>query len=380
MRLKVQNFVCLQDVDVELNDITFFIGEQASGKSLLCKLYFYFREILSNILERAIVENLDINTYRIECFKAFGNIFPRELWEKQNFLLELIINEELIITVRQLLDEQILIDTSPIFDRKFLSLKTDFMKEKQRAKIIEIDEVFLFRNIVAQNLANDIFESVTYIPSGRAFFAAIADNLFALTSQNIEIDTFLKSFGKNYEAAKNAKIRPMDEVSRLMRSILKGDILIDEKSAWLVSQNIPRPLAYTSSGQQEALPLLLVLCHLMDLSVLWGSHSIVIEEPEAHLFPTAQKAIVDLLFYVRHYGQAKKLLITTHSPYILSCANNALLKNPDIKVNAYYLANGTAKRIMDDEVGLIDGIDLDGVSYQIAEEFDELLAKSDNHG
>ena len=35
---------------------------------------------------------------------------------------------------------------------------------------------------------------------------------------------------------------------------------------------------------------------------------------------------------------------------------------------------------MDDEVGLIDGIDLDGVSYQIAEEFDELLAKSDNHG
>ena len=48
MRLKVQNFVCLQDVDVELNDITFFIGEQASGKSLLCKLYFYFRGVLKS--------------------------------------------------------------------------------------------------------------------------------------------------------------------------------------------------------------------------------------------------------------------------------------------------------------------------------------------
>ena len=69
----------------------------------------------------------------------------------------------------------------------------------------------------------------------------------------------------------------------------------------------------------------------------------------------------------------KHFLVTTHSPYILSCANNALLKNPDIKVNAYYLANGTAKRIMDDEVGLIDGIDLDGVSDTIADEFDKLI-------
>ena len=58
-------------------------------------------------------------------------------------------------------------------------------------------------------------------------------------------------------------------------------------------------------GQQEAFPLLLLLSYLLNPATTWGHKSVVIEEPEAHLFPTAQKAIVDLLFLIKQQSQTK---------------------------------------------------------------------------
>ena len=375
MLLKVHNFVCLKDVEIEIDDITFIIGEQASGKSLLCKLYFYFREVMSNLLVNSIIDNQGMDEYRKKCFDSFCDIFPVELWGEQSFSIQIIVNKKIAINLDYEKNKAAVFSTSDFLDDVFLVLKNDFHIEKEKYTNLDFNEISVFRNLVSKNDAEDIFEAITYIPSGRAFFAAIADNLFGLLSQNIAIDPFLRNFGKNYEIAKSAKLSQLpSEISNLMSFILKGDIFLEKKTAWLISQDVRRPLSYASSGQQEALPLLLVLRHLMDLSVLWGSHSVIIEEPEAHLFPSSQKAMVDLLFLIKNNSQCNNFIITTHSPYILSCANNALLKNTNIKVNAYYLANGYVKRIVDDETGLIDGIDLDKVSYEIAEEFDEILA------
>lgn len=382
MRLKVQNFVCLQDVDVELNDITFFIGEQASGKSLLCKLYFYFRQVLSDEMIDAIIEDKEFDDYKAAIARKFNQIFPKGIWNKNSFFIVFSYQDIEITISYQRNIESFRIDFNDFLQNSYVDIKNDFhLKIKSDVQSL-LSPHYIFKDLIDDNQYSHIFESINYIPAGRAFFSVVAANLFGLLSEEIDIDLFLKNFGKQYERSKRDKLDTINqEVDNLINGILKGTVLIDKNDTFLISDgDIKTPLIYTSSGQQEVLPLLLVLRHLLVRKPFWGTQSVVIEEPEAHLFPTAQKAIVDLLFLIKQQSQTKHFLVTTHSPYILSCANNALLKNPDIKVNAYYLANGTAKRIMDDEVGLIDGIDLDGVSYQIAEEFDELLAKSDNHG
>ncbi len=379
MRLKVQNFVCLQDVDVELNDITFFIGEQASGKSLLCKLYFYFRCVVPNFFKHSVFNSPDsLEDYKNYCFDGFMSIFPPELWGSESFSIVFTIDE---------VDLYIKCQNNKIYDfylldKEFIEVKEEFNKRLNMiSNVQDFNYIKLTSDLIDFKL-NNIFDETIYIPSGRTFFSAVSDNIFLLLAQNISIDYFLKEFGRYYESARvlhGNKIN--EEINILSKNILKGDISFNvKKKAFIKTENMDIPISYASSGQQEAFPLLLLLSYLLNPATTWGHKSVVIEEPEAHLFPTAQKAIVDLLFLIKQQSQTKHFLVTTHSPYILSCANNALLKNPDIKVNAYYLANGTAKRIMDDEVGLLDGIDLDGVSYQIAEEFDELLAKSDNHG
>jgi hypothetical protein len=89
-------------------------------------------------------------------------------------------------------------------------------------------------------------------------------------------------------------------------------------------------------------------------------------------------------------------LLPTHSPYILSAANNLLFaakvgkQSGEIgeEVNkiiskgswinkedfsAYYIENGTAKSIVDEQTGLIDENELDSISNSLKDEFDALM-------
>jgi hypothetical protein len=126
--------------------------------------------------------------------------------------------------------------------------------------------------------------------------------------------------------------------------------------------------------------------------------AVYIEEPEAHLFPTTQKLVVE--FLARAFRARKSemcLMITTHSPYILTSINNLLQAGklyatlpaeaaerlqaiiprahclPPGDVGFYLLQDGKASSIMDPETGLIDASAIDQVSNDIATQLDRLL-------
>lgn len=146
-----------------------------------------------------------------------------------------------------------------------------------------------------------------------------------------------------------------------------------------------------SSGQQEAIRILqdAFLIFLDDESAFR-----VIEEPEAHLYPKAQKCLMEILAIVLNNTDSE-VIITTHSPYILSIVNNLLFatrvanKNPlaseEIEsaiphaswldpenVNAYFLKNGECESIFDSSIGLIDQNMLDEISEDLGADFQEL--------
>ncbi|MDE7134081.1 MAG: ATP-binding protein, partial [Rikenellaceae bacterium] len=113
-----------------------------------------------------------------------------------------------------------------------------------------------------------------------------------------------------------------------------------------------------------------------------------IEEPEQNLFPESQQILVEYL--VRAINNATQITrressvtLTTHSPYIIT-AFNVLLKahkayeekpqetagiiapgaivSPD-KIHAYYIKeDGTISNIVDSELGMISGLELDTAS------------------
>ena len=49
---------------------------------------------------------------------------------------------------------------------------------------------------------------------------------------------------------------------------------------------------------------------------------LIIEEPEAHLYPKLQKKVIDFIIYFANIT-GSTVIVTTHSPYILTSANVA---------------------------------------------------------
>lgn len=156
-------------------------------------------------------------------------------------------------------------------------------------------------------------------------------------------------------------------------------------------------LRNASSGQQEAIRI------VQDafLSIYQDEATFrIVEEPEAHLFPTAQKSVIELLVLSRNARKENQLVVTTHSPYTLTVINNLIYAyqtgqrnmqevndtirkelwvNPD-DVAAYLLNNGTATDIMDEDLRQIRAELIDGVSKEINAQYDKLLEFDDNEG
>jgi predicted ATPase len=118
----------------------------------------------------------------------------------------------------------------------------------------------------------------------------------------------------------------------------------------------------------------------------------IVEEPEQNLFPVSQMKMVKSLVSICNQNAESKLVISTHSPYVLASINNMILaekageKHPDEVISkvtkdlwinhndifAGLVINGTVQEIIDKEFDLIQQEQLDSVSRIINEEFDFL--------
>lgn len=386
MRLEIKNFSCLQHVDIDIDDFTVIIGEQASGKSLTCKIYFYLRNVLSNLLYQSIIDDTGMAGFKKNAKAQFHKIFPDYTWKEQKFEIILSNHDNFEIKISHASAEKnIDIYLSDSIQKKYKIIKKNYQQKTQLEQNMNESRPSVrlanpLKRVIDESSSADLFEQVIYIPSGRSFFSTLAQNVFGFLSENIGLDPFLVNFGRHYEFSKQfGRLHPTpSRFTQLAKSILKGTHRFEKNQDWLVTGDKRIAMNHASSGQQEALPLILVLQSLSAMRPNHALRSVVVEEPEAHLFPTAQKAMVELLFTTHEKNTNTKFLITTHSPYILSCINNSILKNKnppenDIQVNAYVMQNGKTKLITNPETGLIDGILLDQVSDDIADEFYKLL-------
>jgi hypothetical protein len=119
-------------------------------------------------------------------------------------------------------------------------------------------------------------------------------------------------------------------------------------------------------------------------------YNIFLEEPEENIFPEVQYRLMKFLFATMNNGYDNTLSIATHSPYTLTVLNNFIyaakvgkinqgkvnevipevLWQPTENVAAYYLNDGSAMSIIDEELGEIKAELIDEVSRTINEEYD----------
>ena len=333
-KIKIENFGPLNKVEVLIKDINIFIGTTSSGKSTVAKLISIFQSPVTKTKISFTEFNSLLADYNID-FKINDNTLIR--YQNDEFYIEL----------------------------KGKTIKGNFRQDNS-SKINPI-----------------------YIPAERVFFSTISQSIFGLMSSNISLPKWLIDFGAKFEQARNS-------IKKFHVDFLNAAYEYDDRTDYIELPNKNKiKLSQASSGLQSVIPLLLVIQYNTGRRKK-DRDFFVIEEPELNLYPTSQKELIEFIIGKLNKSE-DKLIITTHSPYLLTTIDNLIQAQNVVEqsketskkvsslvpekywinynnVSCYYFDDGTGRSTMDAETKSIGPSNIDNVSDKLSDIFEELLA------
>ena len=389
-RIEISNFGPVKEATIEIRPLLVLIGQQASGKSTIAKLIYFFQSISAEFFSRYYQSDREyvdmtqdlIVPIREKFYDFFGSTFHLPdffityYYDEQRYL-------SLSLTPTKKIDAKFSDNFWSQRDRNelrgykklLLQIKTELAKNDNVAQKVALDErqlnylhqladkinaifcnehndsLFIlagrnatigysetFENMLQQSIQKNIEEQ-----GHRAFKAkeqTIDESLMLSFMQRvIKMRQSFMNLG-NFEGMivhANEKIKPkLKLANKLIHNVLRGQYSNSEFGERIVHPNKGYVyLKNASSGQQESIRI------LQDafLSIYQGNKLLrIVEEPEAHLFPEAQMSTIQLLILMLNCSPSGHLILTTHSPYTLTVINNLIYaakvgkKNPT-KVN-----------------------------------------------
>lgn len=377
--LHIKNFGPIVDsTKIELTPLMVLIGRQSAGKSTFMKVLCFCRWI-----EKKIMVSTDdmVNQY------THYNRFVKEL--KQFHRL----NDEFFKDATEL-----------IYDGDNITI--EYRGINGNAKIVR-------KKSFAENRYNT---KLSYIPAERNLISAIqnVDKTYKATEKDV-----LFNFIYEWDEAKSPytsecpfKLAATGGFSYMNKS--GADVLVREDGA-------ETPAFYASSGMQSVMPMDVMANYITgrvgqnaslsmhernEISKTDNGHSyrrleyqsaqLFIEEPEQNLYPESQKLVVmslvrSLKKALDNGSEQSMAVVTTHSPYVMSVVNvllsaaiveeKGLKQNvvstdcilPSQSITGYYInESGVFQNIMDSEIPMLSGNDLDGVSEWVDESISKL--------
>ena len=398
-RLVVKNVGPIKHVDIELKKINVFIGSQGSGKSTLAKIISF-----CSWLEK---RRGDETSY-IDAHKRLVTYHRLDEYFSENSMI-LYHGENLIYAYGW-----------P--ENEILHTLNGFNPLDSEPLHVNDKEIFFF------SLSPGVNPKVAYIPAERNFVSVVPtlqdytegnDNLqgFVLDwfrakdrfkeSNPLQILNFgvrFSSSGSDHLILENGKTLRLSAAASGYQSVTPLVAMIDWLANGIYKEEKPfspseaKQISDILSGISEADSKTNVdeLKRRLKAFVEGKAYShtqFIIEEPCQNLFPNAQKDLIYYLISSLDHGKNHHLVMTTHSPYVLTSLNNliyahkvgqtheeevAKLINPSSwiayrDINVLYVADGGIESIMDEEQGLIKAEMIDGISTILNEEFDKLL-------
>ncbi|PCJ15140.1 MAG: hypothetical protein COB02_18280 [Candidatus Cloacimonadota bacterium] len=409
-KLSVKNFLVIKEAEFDIKKINIIIGKQASGKSVLSKLVYFFREFLSETLLNSITDE-EINKSKLKslAISKFNRYFSSDFWILDYFEIKYQNHEFEIVLNNKKNKKKLTFDYSKNLSNLHGKLRNQYKKEIKKSTA-DFDKNKVLDDIFDKDFFKEDhsikFTPVTFIPSNRYFLSMLDNNMFFFFKNGVNIDPFIENFGFDYNISKSLYQKVCDALTKsfpnfiiksniLIENILIGKFILEKSKSWIEYKDSKTSIQFCSSGQQEALPMLLTLFTAPLLKLYENKLlSIILEEPEAHLFPVAQKHIISLIASISNQLDTN-FIITTHSPYILTAINNLIYtadvrKNNDSdefdkefdtsydiqyeNVSAYTFNNGVLETILDDDARLIGTNIIDGVSDYFEDNFNKLAS------
>ena len=400
INLKIRNFGPIKEADINVRKYNVFIGHTSSGKSVAAKLLTIFKEFVEldeNNINFSAFQNLLIqyninfdfkrNTeikysdHRGECTVVKGKVF-----HISSYRMSLTLSNS-----REDLSKRIHAKNA---NDAIALIKNLYSKESGSDWIKKIEDIIL-------NMRES--SKPVYIPAERLLITMFSDSIFSLLNVGVNIPVCIKRFGSQYEKSRNE----YKEANRIA-TIDVMDIKVsfsNEVDMIYLNDNTKIEVGQASSGIQSIIPLWFVFNYF--ISQVY-SDFLVIEEPELNLFPSAQVKLINTIIKEMQIKEGK-LVLTTHSPYVLSVIDNLILAN-EVRVNAkkgtkkiveskikelipsmalidfndvssyFFDSNGKVIEVRDEENKLVGGEYIDDASNESSRIFAELYNLKGEYG
>lgn len=346
MELIVKNFGPIKDAHIQTKRYNVLIGNTSTGKSVLAKLIsisyemdFYNIEdgnfeAYTKLLKKYCIDFPFVDSTKIEvkfdiahweigkdAFRIVKSIgYPYFSQDKvklsnnketSNLFKEISVdkNKDKDIDINNPLYLEALSTLKELYENISKSQKTDLTRHPQPA--VDLAYRAFLVDVYDKNAS-------VYIPAERNLMSVFTNNIFSFLKSGSNIPESIKRFGSLYEAAKGENKDLSIGFMHIRVNFTNEDdkiILSDGKTEIRFEQ--------ASSGMQSIIPLWSVFLYGI------ANHqkaTAIIEEPELNLFPTLQVDLVNNLVAQLNLTKAN-LLITTHSPYILSVLDNLIYAN-----------------------------------------------------
>ena len=359
-KIVIDKFRQVSHAEIELRDFLFLIGEQASGKSTIVKLVYFFKSLKQDYLSL-------LNGEKLPTDKEMKKQFIRNIQNKFNiyFGFTSLLDKDFSVTFYFSDEKNYSVTLSKgnalqiRFSHEFwshLSTQTTLLNKsiKMLTEQTRVNSKTNFtvkerlRNTIGQKkqeIANVVFcddRDCLFLPAGRnitvsypeqfqlLFFGELQTAMAAKKESNTIDLTLIKDFVSyskllsDYFSDWQEQTRQtpfQQRVQETVRGILHGRYRNEDGYEKIFyNDNEFTPLSIASSGQQESIRIIQDALYILTEDF---KASRIIEEPETHLFPTAQKLLIQLLIMVANKTNSQ-VIITTHSPHVQATFNNLL--------------------------------------------------------
>lgn len=439
--LIIKSFGPLVNIEMETKDNMVIIGPQSSGKSTIIKMLSILRDsklllsfisgkiTISDILDK--FNDLQINFFNDKTYIEYVSdnakiVYKNNILDITNYKLENLELSSKNYTVKETLTKKLIDET----DEKWKSPLEELKKKNHDAflEVMEKSHPEMYKSFISESLEDDLLKSLKkienemfektkeritsevldktpeiahqlkkeiyynskpfYIPAERSFISLFSEHAMSFIDQKISVPKYISEFYAEFEKARN-------DLKKLNISFLDLTYKYDDKTnkdiVTFVSTQTEMKLSSASSGIQATLPLIVMMNYLGKMSYY---ADIYIEEPELNLYPTTQRDLIE--FLMSYVNDEFSVVITTHSPYILTAYNILLLSykigniNEKTRIevgklidekywlnpaafNAFYIVDGKIETIFDEETSLISDNCIDDVSDDIGDVMDSLF-------
>ena len=390
--IHIKNVGPLKDTgEIALNRLLLIIGKQSSGKSTFMKVLCHCRWV-----EKTLMVDDDSSA------KDYGKDqeFLKSLMTFHRFNPDFFSSDSYIkydgdyITIEQNGNEaDAVITRKESFEDKRYNTKLCFIPSERNliSAVKNLDKTYKATELdVLLNYLLEWDEVKDYYSTKNALRLSVARNIH-----------YYNDGGADFiYLSQNGKKLPVFYASSGVQSAMPIEVMIDRYSAVVgekasLSKHDWRHIFDEMKDSNIAQNVLTTKAN----KAYYQSVQFFIEEPEQNLYPLSQKDL--LLNVVKHLVAANRnekasprsmVVMTTHSPYILSVLNELMaeaklydkhyenyIEGVDDFVNydcymspdyysAYYINdNGTFENLIDSELPMISGVELDGVSDWVEE-------------